>query len=325
MACPICNAEGVTFRILSKHFIKSNLEKDYGERIPEDLGLIEYEMYKCKNCSLIFSSPMRPGSTNFYRWLTKYPGYYPTKRWDWDTTLHYIARTDARSILEIGCGNGVFLKKCADTLGLRVVGLDTNEGSAEACREIGIEAYCETIEEYSARTQEKFDMIVSFHCLEHVDDPKGFMRAQLLLLHKGGKILASTPYTATPGESWYETLNYPPHHMTQWNDKAYAELAKQLKLEVRLFMPRDRGLTRRALNSIHMMYDGINKRTQDTRKKIFFKIFLFSLLHPIKTVKEVMRHARRQKLVTFDVQNNVELKKFEPVGYVVLAEFVPKA
>jgi 2-polyprenyl-3-methyl-5-hydroxy-6-metoxy-1,4-benzoquinol methylase len=322
MPCPICNHTGILVSSLPASYIRQHLAEDYAEAIPEDLGIIDYEMYRCPECTLVYASPLTPGSARFYEWLTRHTGYYPSRRWEWDLALAYIQKHNVRSVLEVGCGNGVFLKKCNQIAGVHAVGLDTNRESVDACLRAGVEASCETIEEYVRSHDEKFDLVVSFHCLEHVADPKNFIRSQLSLVKDGGTVLASTPYTATPGEPWYETLNYPPHHMTQWNHASYAALANQLHLSVRLFMPPGGTFPQRFINSLGLLCTGLHGRTTLSRKEFLRAVARYSLTHPVRTAQEALRHATRERREICDLVGGTEIKRYQPVAYVALAAFV---
>lgn len=323
--CPICKSPSYQFKILKKEFILNELEKHSGKTPPDNLGVIDYKMYRCNNCSLGFSNPMSPGSNEFYSWITQNEGYYPEARWEWNLVIEYIKTNKIKSVLEVGCGDGKFLNMIKDIEGLASVGLDTTKGSVDRCREKGLEVYEETIESYLQKNNsKKFDLVISFHCLEHVDNPITFIGSQISLLEKDGKILASTPYTAIPGEQWYETLNYPPHHMTQWNNKSYTELAKQLTLKLKLFMPKEQGLKGRIANSLYYAHGGFNKYRGYSNSKRKFLILSSCLLNPIKTVREIFRHINREKINVFDIQDNKEIKRFQPVSYVVLTELSTK-
>jgi SAM-dependent methyltransferase len=197
---------------------------------------------------------MVPGDSTFYAWIARKPGYYPESRWEWGEVTNEIKKRDERpaSLLEVGCGSGSFLESVLGEPAIRAVGLDTEPSSIAKCREKGCEAYCEEISAFVIKNPKRlFDFVVAFHCLEHVSQPKEFLRAMLGALKPGGSIFVSTPYSPMSFETgWFDPLNHPPHHMTRWNARMYQETAAQLGLDVRFRMPKALSVLRRTKNAL---------------------------------------------------------------------------
>jgi 2-polyprenyl-3-methyl-5-hydroxy-6-metoxy-1,4-benzoquinol methylase len=197
--CPICNSESQSVYSLNADFIRTQLQLYYNEPPPEQLGLLDYEILRCGNCTLEYAMPLQAGSESFYHWITNHPGYYPNERWEWFNVIDRIKTNhyDSINVLEIGCGSGKFIEMARQVPNLRVVGLDTTITSVDHCRNKGLEVYCETIESFlcnSSNQKQRFDFVVAFHCLEHVGNPKEFVASMLSLLKPTGKIVVSTPY-----------------------------------------------------------------------------------------------------------------------------------
>ena len=81
------------------------------------------------------------------------------------------------SILDYGCGGGLFLRY------LNSRGFD---------RAIGFDPFCP---EYRNKPDDdqKFDAVYSFGVIEHVPDPRDFLRQQRRLVHPTGTVLIATP------------------------------------------------------------------------------------------------------------------------------------
>ncbi|WP_181256620.1 class I SAM-dependent methyltransferase [Merismopedia glauca] len=214
--------------------------------------------------------PLEPGTQPFYQWVTTRVGYYPISRWEWFAVIEEInkqAKLNPVSILEIGCGGGNFISLVQNIQNVRIVGIDTTPESVTQCQEKGFEVYCETIDSFTKKFSElKFDYVVSFHCLEHISDPKNFVESMLFLLKPTGSLLISTPYSPMSFEQgWFDIMNHPPHHMTRWNQKAYNELAWQLKCKIEYFMPSTRSTLQRTTNTFRLINFGRNKSVIKSR------------------------------------------------------------
>ncbi|HSC54388.1 MAG TPA: class I SAM-dependent methyltransferase [Phnomibacter sp.] len=233
--CPVCLSNALELRFLSSEYIIKALERYYEEEIP-DLQILDYHQYKCSNCTLEFFNPMVPGSERFYEFISHQPGYYPRGRWEWHETLKRGIKTGDEKLLEIGCGNGDFLRT-AKKYGLSsAFGIDTSASSIKVCEARGLHAYCGNIETYLEEhpaMQFYYDLVASYHCLEHVPDPLLFIQQAKALLKASGKIFLSTPYSPMSFETnWYDPLNHPPHHLTRWNKRAYEELAAKTQMDI---------------------------------------------------------------------------------------------
>jgi SAM-dependent methyltransferase len=240
---------------------------------------------------------MVPGSHKFYEWITAHADYYPSKRWEWGVAIDIIESAAYQrpiTVLEVGCGSGEFLHTLHKRRNIKVVGLDFTESSVAICREKGIEAYCETIDSFIANAEygsSRFDYVVAFHTLEHVDNPRLLVSSMACLLNGSGRILASTPYSPMSFEtSWFDPLNHPPHHLTRWNVKAYNELSSQLGLKVEFHMPVASNVARRVLYTLSLLWNG--------RKAVSKSHVLKQLVaHPLVALNEIAKQFRRKKYI----------------------------
>jgi len=97
-----------------------------------------------------------------------------------------------RRILEIGCATGDLLQALQER-GVRGSGVELSAFAAEHARGRGLDVFCGTLEEYSARCTERFDAILAFELIEHVLSPAAFLGQVAKLLQPGGLLLLSTP------------------------------------------------------------------------------------------------------------------------------------
>lgn len=232
IACPICRTTSFFHLKLERGEIVHALEKFIGTKFQTSIVKADYSMYVCPACELEFAEPLLAGDEEFYNALTNVPGYYPEVRGEYKIVADRIRSTYGLNakVVDIGCGGGDFLSIMKSTGFTQAMGIDLTPASVEKCHAKGIEAYCERIEN---TTHGPFDAVVSFHCLEHVEDPVGFINAALTRLKPGGSLFISTPYSPQCVEyGWYHPLNYPPHHTLRLNTTSYRKLGEVTGTEV---------------------------------------------------------------------------------------------
>lgn len=117
-------------------------------------------------------------------------------------------------LLEIGCSSGFMLDAFRDA-GLLACGVEPSGTFLDYVRERGFEVF-ESLEAVPA--ERRFDLIVSFFVLEHMRDPREFIRLQLSRLRPGGVLIAEMPCVLDPLTSVYSIEAFErfywciPHH-----------------------------------------------------------------------------------------------------------------
>lgn len=100
------------------------------------------------------------------------------------------------AILDIGCGGGILAESVA-RLGADVTAIDPAKQNIEVARahaarsRLGIDYRCTTVE---ALAEERigFDVVLAMEVIEHVRDPRGFLRQAASLVRPGGMLVAAT-------------------------------------------------------------------------------------------------------------------------------------
>lgn len=295
-ACPVCGSlsQPTHVRTMPQAFIEGAIRGYYQER-PPDLGLVDYDLWRCNECSLEFSCPLLPGTNRFYDYVTSQNAYYPVNRWEWDVTIDRMARDRGTgTVLEIGCGIGLFLERLRQKTNLHALGLDLTQGAVDVCRQKSLEVYAGRIEDWrlvGGRESDVVDFAVAFHCLEHVEDPLGFVRAMVQATKADGRIYLSTPHSPMSYESiWFDPLNHPPHHMTRWNVKAFRRLAEMLGLRATFHMPPAPLIWRSVLRAVAMAQAGRAGKSWRVRRQA-----ANALLHPIELAKVTLHQVLRDR------------------------------
>lgn len=215
-------------------------------------------LLQCKKTGYKFWYPFGvSGPEEFYVEISKaWPNYYKKDRWEYDLASKYVEPKS--SLLEIGCGKGYFLQRM-ERKDVECVGLELNNEAIvnKVCRS---EIYREFIEDHIKRGR-KYDVVVSFQVLEHVEDPMSFIKSALSLLNAGGKLILSTPNNDFAiHKNFQDAFDFPPHHVGQYNKQVYENISGILEINVL---------------GIHMQNTDINfpRFESKTEKYIAFKLY----------------------------------------------------
>lgn len=269
--CPIC---GESSKIV-KSYRKEDCLKKYRHlysSVPDELEIVDYEIRQCNDCGLIFSNPMKSGSQGFYAWVTKHENYYPTvktPRWEWEEIRTYVKEKGVHTLLEVGCGTGEFLDYLRQDVIVDAVGLDTTELSYNACVDKGLNVYNEPLEKYILEHSEKYDLVVAFHLLEHVQNPLELVADMMELLNNGGKCMLSFPYSDTRIDKCFTTANnMPPHHLTRWEFPAIKKLADAVNADLEIVAPKANSIETDIWSDLKNEYFPIYNNAKISRNRV---------------------------------------------------------
>lgn len=100
-------------------------------------------------------------------------------------------------VLDIGFGDATFLQ-CAANMGWTAIGIDTDPAVVAAARSKGLEVSTASLQDLQ-ELEGSFDVITAAHVLEHVHEPREFVRRCLRLLKPGGRLWVETPNVDSHG------------------------------------------------------------------------------------------------------------------------------
>jgi SAM-dependent methyltransferase len=96
------------------------------------------------------------------------------------------------TLLDIGCGSGLFLKSCTDA-GFNVSGIDVSKNALKFAKEsFGLNVDSKTVSDLSAEGK-KYDIITMWHVLEHVLNPVEELKKIMEILNGNGVLLIEVP------------------------------------------------------------------------------------------------------------------------------------
>ena len=150
-----------------------------------------YHMVRCRECGLVFSrevlAPDRLAGLYQDSSVT-FEAYQSNLRRDyWKVIGPHLSTVNAGSALEIGCSSGFFLEELLDHGFQRVAGYEPSaEAKQKASPRVRESILTEFFSEPVKAPGKPYDLICSFHTLDHVLDPAGFVRSCLKALRVGG-------------------------------------------------------------------------------------------------------------------------------------------
>jgi len=214
--CIICKSDGESYFIYKR---KDSLECEKSA---------EYQIWRCKECALIFVFPFPDLSIINAQYETESKkehlrsgSYLGRKlRYGW-RALKLRSSGMHGSMLEIGCGQGDFLIGARFAKFHPVVGVEPQNHVAEFARNRGFVVHGNTFNPGDFEPEE-FDNVASIQVIEHVPDPIKFVEDIALVIKKNGRILIETPCTSHPravksGKDWRYIC--PPWHLYLFNER----------------------------------------------------------------------------------------------------------
>lgn len=288
--CPICGFESKLKLRLSRERILEELSNYWNSTPPNNIVNNSYDIFNCNNCQYEFSSPSIPGSSKFYSWIVGMNSYYSKSRWEFKIVVDKLKVSSARNILDVGCGDGHFLdlvRKNISESSINFYGLEHTNESILAAKSRGFEIYDFHINEnISELITERFDAIVLFHVLEHVENPVDFLQNILSILNKGGNIYISTPLSPMHFERYsLDILNHPPHHLSRFSINSYIQIARILKCNIQYVKSPSSRFLKRFFLCLRVSLNAINSSKLSLLRKIIlnpfltFKVCVFSIFN----------------------------------------------
>jgi len=288
-SCPVCNhskAHSKNFLVLSK-YIQTLWDSE------------TCYFVRCLNCSYNYAIPNIPGDTKFYNIVYPDRREYPAWKWDfqiaYDSIKEIIKQNEISNLrlLEIGAGNGNFLKKVSLNLAGKQNLLAT-EFSSYGQNEInknGIKCLSTDVRNIKSLEYEKnFNFICMFQVLEHMNEIDKLFKHLSWLLRNDGNLFITVPNDLH--RIFFEKRglieDVPPVHIGRWSKKAFDFISKKHGFIVINYVLEPNNLSKNILKFISLKYSNllILKKTQTIDHKIFRKM-IYAMVYSFLIMKNI--------------------------------------
>jgi len=157
-----------------------------------------FHVLECRNCGLVFVHPY-PESDALKRhydrsYYSEWINQQKSKRIRmWASRLNRINKLRPRGkLLDVGCGEGLFLRLAQDD-GWQISGTELSPYASKfASRTLGTEIYCGQLHP-AGFADNSFDVVTMWHVLEHVEDPKNYLREIHRVVKPDGLLVIAVP------------------------------------------------------------------------------------------------------------------------------------
>lgn len=244
--CPVCHSVdgNLLYSINSyqaaQHFILKEVDRQRFLRLRlhiEDIwGADSCQVINCSACNYCYAYPYVAGDSEFYALAYDRSGY-PMRKWEYQVTREKIqdisnGQINNLRLLEIGAGNGAFVKMIAPDLlpKSNVLCTEYSDYGISSVREYGIECIPGDIGQISDKNLEnRFDIVCMFQVLEHLDELDGLFDKINKITSNNAHIFIAVP---NPEMIKFNELNdllldMPPNHIGRWNKRSFEIICRR--------------------------------------------------------------------------------------------------
>ena len=188
--CPICRTDAFDDEVYPMSFRPEELDATVfsARRLPDRL---HYRMVRCRQCALLRSNPILPTEALSALYQASKFTYGTEARFATGTYARYLDRALPRvrergALLEIGCGNGLFLAAARERGFRSLCGVDPSRESVAAAPP-DIRATIQVgLYGPDSFAPAQLDVVCAFQVLDHAPDPAELLRAAYVHLKPGG-------------------------------------------------------------------------------------------------------------------------------------------
>jgi SAM-dependent methyltransferase len=296
--CPICETSSADFLFNAKDF---------------DNGIATFKILRCRECGLARTDPQVPDNILSTYYANLYYGNRENKFHPW---LEYLTRTGNRNrakyllhflndsteknfrVLDIGCGRGALLHELAKR-NCDCHGLERHDFLIPVHHH-GISYHLGNITD-QALPANSFDLVVIWHALEHLPDPKKTLQQAVGLMKAGAVLALATPNFASRQAGWFGPYWFHldlPRHFWHFTPEDLISICSELKLE--LLQQSDRspgqnifGFLQSTLNRAfpgkpNRLYKLMHSSAQQQKWKLFLWLLVAGFVFPLAFFEYLM-------------------------------------
>jgi SAM-dependent methyltransferase len=188
--CPACLSQG---KLKFEEKIEENLFNELTFASRKRPELMHYDLYECDNCYSLFTKRDVD--------LTNLLKNYEIAEYDSNIEAKFAAKTYVTTLkkalpplfkgsaLDIGAGDGAFLKEAKEFFATSNLGIEPSIRAIEKCEDVEVKLMNIAIENFE--TDEKFDLVTCFQTIEHLNDPRNFIETIKPFIAPGGYLAIS--------------------------------------------------------------------------------------------------------------------------------------
>lgn len=205
--------------------------KDYGYYSSGHFGRI----VTCKNCGLKYIHPRDEKIEDIYENI-KDEKYLKSEEARIDNARKDIAEIERYqqkgSILDIGCGPGLFLKVAREK-GWRGQGIELSKWAFEYGKKQGLSMINKNLEDASLESG-SFDVVTMWDVIEHVEDPSRLLKEAHRIMKKSGLLVLNTPdigslFAKLTGKRWWNLMRM---HIYYFDRKTIRKILEKSGFEI---------------------------------------------------------------------------------------------
>lgn len=212
-------------------------EKEYKRREGEVRDNKELEIYECISCGLVYLSDTSHIKKDFYEESNMHKEF-DYEKWKKETAFDDQRRFDFlksslvnKRVLDFGSGNGGFVFK-AKNLAKEVEAVELEKAIHPYYEQNSIPLYDDL-----AKIDKKYDLITSFHVIEHLENPEEILIELKKLLLEKGRMIIEVPNANDALLTIYENegfskFTYWSCHLYLYTQYTLTKLAKKAGLKV---------------------------------------------------------------------------------------------
>lgn len=185
---------------------------------------------RCRSCSFTFGHPFVGGDEEFYGILHEQKGY-PAWRWDYDLAIRKaLATFDEGKILDIGAGEGQFLRRLGQKWECYAV--ESTEVTRSELKRHGIHVFRD-LKQATGSLSHTFHVVTLFQVLEHIAEFDWVLTCCRKLLREGGRLVVTVPDAEAMirQERLTGCPDMPPNHINKWSPNNLSVVLRRVGFE----------------------------------------------------------------------------------------------
>ncbi len=207
---------------------------DFVENHFDHYGGRSYRLFRCRVCAVVSTEPRTAVGADWYVKATPLRDREsrPPPESDWRFQQFLSDRLTPGRLLDVGCGDGGFLRLAAGH-GFAPIGFDYDARVVAQAKARGLDACAMEFSDFIAGCKPgEFDFVTMFDVLEHTPEPAWFFGQVKRLIRPGGHVVITLPNALRPLPWGREEHDFPPHHFTRWTPDAMKDFLEREGFEV---------------------------------------------------------------------------------------------